>query len=92
MKKFEVIFQPSGVRGELLEAKSILEASRELGVEIESLCGGKGACGRCKVKLVEGSLSAFMDDEAKFITERERLEGYRLGCAAQIRGDVSFLI
>lgn len=32
MKKFEVIFQPSGVRGEVLEAKSILEASRELGV------------------------------------------------------------
>ena len=75
-----------------MEAKSILEASRELGVEIESLCGGRRACGKCKVKLVEGSLSAFTDDEAKFITERERVEGYRLGCAAQIRGDVSILV
>ena len=92
MKKFEIIFQPSGVRGEVFEAKSILEAWRELGVEIESLCGGRRACGKCKVKLVEGSLSAFTDDEAKFITERERVEGYRLGCAAQIRGDVSILV
>ena len=92
MKKFQIIFQPSGVRGEVLESKSILEVSRDLGVEIESLCEGKRACGKCKVKLVEGSLSAFMDDEAKFITERERVEGYRLGCAAQVRGDVSIFV
>ncbi len=92
MKKFEVIFQPSGVRGKVSGAKSILEASRELGVEIESLCGGVEGCGKCKVKLLEGSLSPFTDEEAKFITEAEKVEGYRLGCAAQIRGDVSIFV
>ncbi len=88
MKKFQVIFQPSGGRGEVLEGKTLLEASRELGVEIESLCGGVKACGKCKVQLVEGILSQFTDEEAKFITEEEKAEGYRLGCAAQIEGDV----
>jgi len=87
MKKFQVIFQPSGGRGEVLEGKTILEASRELRVGIESLCGGMRDCGKCKVQLVEGTLSPFTDEEAKFITEKERVEGYRLGCAAQIEGD-----
>ena len=92
MKKFQVIFQPSGGMGEVLEGKTVLEASRELGAEIESLCGGIRACGKCKIKLVEGSLSPFMDEEAKFITEKERAEGYRLGCAARIEGDVLILV
>ncbi len=88
MKKFQVTFQPSGGRGEVLEGTTILEASRELGVGIESLCGGIKACGKCKIKLVEGRLSPFMDEESKFITEAEKTDGYRLGCAAQIKGDV----
>jgi len=92
MKKFEIIFQPSGIRGEVSRAKSILEASRELGVEIESLCGGVGGCGKCKVKLLGGSLSPFTDEEAKLNTEAEKAEGYRLGCAAQIRGNVSIFV
>jgi len=80
-----------GGRGEVLEGKSILEASRELRVELESLCGGRRACGKCKVKLIKGSLSSFME-ESKFITETERVEGYRLGCAAQIMSDVSIFV
>ncbi len=92
MNKFQVIFEPSGGRGEVLEGKTILEASRELGVEIESLCGGIRACGKCKVQLVEGLLSPFTDEEAKFVTEKERAEGYRLGCAAQIEGDALIFV
>jgi uncharacterized 2Fe-2S/4Fe-4S cluster protein (DUF4445 family) len=92
MEKFQVIFQPSGVRGEVLKGKTILEASRELGAEIESLCGGMKACGKCKVQLVEGILSPFTDEETKFITEKDRAGGYRLGCAAQIEGDVLVFI
>ena len=87
-KTFHVIFQPSGRRGEIAKEKTILEASQELGVGIESVCGGEKACGKCKVKWIEGKLSPFTDEESKFITEAERLEGYRLACAAQIKGDV----
>ena len=83
-----MVFQPSGRKGEVAGGKTVIEASRELGIEIESLCGGVRNCGKCKIKLVEGDLSPFTDEEAKFITELERKEGYRLSCAAQIKGDV----
>jgi uncharacterized 2Fe-2S/4Fe-4S cluster protein (DUF4445 family) len=92
MKKFQVIFQPSGARGEVPEGKNVLEASRELGAEVESICGGKRACGKCRVRLVDGRLSPFTDEESKFITELEKADGYRLGCAAQIEGDVLIFI
>jgi len=87
-KTFQVVFQPSGRKGEVPGGKTVIEASRELGIEIESLCGGVRNCGKCKIKLVEGHLSPFTDEEAEFITGVERLEGYRLACSAQIKGDV----
>ena len=88
MKKFQLVFQPSGRTGKVSQGKTIIEASRELGVEIESLCGGVRSCGKCKVKLVKGRLSPFTEEEAQFIKESERDEGYRLSCAARIEGDV----
>ncbi|MEI9475022.1 MAG: hypothetical protein WCO26_00385 [Deltaproteobacteria bacterium] len=42
-KTFHVIFQPSGKRGEVSEGKTIIDASRELGVDIESICGDREA-------------------------------------------------
>ena len=104
MKKCQVIFQPSGRRGEVTEGKTILESSRELGVEIESICGEKRTCGKCRVKLEPGSferygitslaehLSPFTEEEGKFISDTKRADGYRLGCAAQIRGDVLIFV
>jgi uncharacterized 2Fe-2S/4Fe-4S cluster protein (DUF4445 family) len=104
VKTYQVIFQPSGRRGEILEGKTILEASRELGAEVESVCGEARVCGKCKVKLEEGfserygitslpqSLSPFIEEEEKFIQDAERGEGYRLGCVAQIRGDVLIFV
>jgi uncharacterized 2Fe-2S/4Fe-4S cluster protein (DUF4445 family) len=91
-KKFQVIFEPSDRRDEVLEGTTVIEASRELGVEIESLCGGIRNCGKCKAKLVKGDLSPLTDEESKFITESERAEGYRLGCAAEILGDAKIFV
>ena len=97
MKTYQVIFQPSGRRGEISEGKTVIEASRELGVEIESVCGELRACGKCKVKVEEGffetirnylpfeHLSPYAEEEKEFISEDEKAQGYRLGCAAQIR-------
>jgi uncharacterized 2Fe-2S/4Fe-4S cluster protein (DUF4445 family) len=59
-------FEPSGKRGEIHEGKTILEAPRELGVQIESLAGGEKTFGKCKVKLLAGELSPFTDEQAKF--------------------------
>lgn len=95
-----VIFQPSGLRGRISKGKNILEAARELGENIESLCGGKGACGKCRVLAAEGQypkygvessrshLSGWQESEARFITPKMQKEGYRLACCAAIQNDI----
>lgn len=92
MKTIKVIFQPSGKRGEIQEGKTILEASRELGVGIESLCGGKQTCGKCKIKILEGEFSSFTAEESQFISESEKRGGFRLACATKILRDAMIFI
>jgi uncharacterized 2Fe-2S/4Fe-4S cluster protein (DUF4445 family) len=100
MKRAKVVFQPSGRRGVIKKGISIIEASRELGGDIETLCGGKGICGKCKVQIQEGSfpkldihstlqnVSSWQREEERFINEDQKRLGYRLGCCAKIQGDV----
>jgi uncharacterized 2Fe-2S/4Fe-4S cluster protein (DUF4445 family) len=90
MKEAMIIFQPSGRRGKVPVGETLLEASRRLGVDIESLCGEKMLCGKCRVRIEEGgeNLTEFQEEEGKFIPPAERREGLRLACAARIRGDV----
>src|SRR5262245_18057389 len=45
-----VIFTPSGRRGRFPEDTTVLDAARSLGVDIDSVCGGRGICGRCQVE------------------------------------------
>lgn len=52
-----VVFTPSGKRGRFPEGASVLEAARKLGVDLDSVCGGRGICGRCQVEVGEGSFS-----------------------------------
>jgi uncharacterized 2Fe-2S/4Fe-4S cluster protein (DUF4445 family) len=99
-KQHMVIFQPSGRRGRIADGKSILEASRELGVEIEAICGEKRTCGKCKVRIEDGlfekfgvvsspdHVSATKPVEDKFFTPERKAEGYRLACLAEIHGDL----
>jgi len=100
MKRATIIFQPSGLRGKISKGKTILEAARELGENIESLCGGKGTCGKCRTLISEGryakygidsrrkNLSSWQKTEANFIDKKQRTEGFRLACCAAIKGDV----
>ena len=99
-KKHLVIFQPSGSRGYVEEGKTLKEASRELGVDLETICGEKTTCGKCKVRIEEGffeglgiesrmdHLSPVEGREKKFFDHHENLNGHRLACVAKIHGDV----
>jgi uncharacterized 2Fe-2S/4Fe-4S cluster protein (DUF4445 family) len=78
----------------------VLDAGRSLGVYIESVCGGRGICGRCQIQVAEGRfakhgitsdashLSPFSDTEARYVSKRGELEGRRLSCSATIQGDL----
>ncbi len=104
MKTCQVIFQPSGRRGESPEGTTVLEASRMLGVGIESVCGGKKSCGKCKIRIDPGSvdqhgihsqpnhLSPFTEAEGKILEKNEQAQGIRLACAASIQGDVLIFV
>jgi uncharacterized 2Fe-2S/4Fe-4S cluster protein (DUF4445 family) len=98
--KAMVIFQPSGRRGEVPKGITLVEASRLLGVDIEALCGEKKKCGKCKVRIEEGYFEKYnietsmshvgpwQEEEGDFITKEEREKGFRLGCAAEVQGNV----
>ena len=98
--KAKIIFQPSGRRGEVKKGVTIIEASRQLGVDIESLCGEKKVCGKCKIRIEEGFFEKYgvqsskdhagewLIEEEKFINKEQREAGYRLGCCARVEGDL----
>ena len=96
-----VLFMPSGRRGRFPVGTSVLDAARALGVYIESVCGGRGICGRCQIEVQEGefakhqitsraaNLSPFSDTEALYVAKRGELENQRrLSCSATILGDL----
>jgi len=95
-----VIFQPSGRRGEVPKGISVIEASRLLGVDIETLCGEKKVCGKCVVRIEEGHfekygirsgpshVSPWQEDEGKFVNPEQKAEGFRLACAARVAEDI----
>ncbi|HEU4986349.1 MAG TPA: 2Fe-2S iron-sulfur cluster-binding protein, partial [Rhizobiaceae bacterium] len=49
-----ILFMPSGKRGRFPKGTPILDAARQLGVYVESVCGGRATCGRCQVEVQEG--------------------------------------
>ncbi len=55
--EYQVIFMPSGRRGTARAGESLLDAARRLGVEIESICGGRLTCAKCKVHVEEGEFA-----------------------------------
>ncbi len=99
-QKYFVVFQPSGRRGHIDRGQTLKQASRELGVDIEGICGDAGTCGTCKVRIEDGffekygvksrrsNLSPLTEAERKFINTNMEDQGYRLACQAQIQGDV----
>ena len=74
------------------KGKTILETARETGIPIEAACGGRGKCGKCKVKLLKGQCSPLHEDERLLLTEQEIAEGYRLACRAIPLSDAEIAI
>ena len=95
-----VVFTPSGKRGRFPVGTPILQAARALGVDIDSVCGGRGLCGRCQVLVAEGefakhgvtssraSLSEFSEPERRFSKRMPLADGRRLSCSARLEADV----
>ena len=91
-----VVFTPSGRRGRVPAGTTVLDAARTFGVDLDSVCGGRGLCGRCQVAVGARPgvpadperLSPPGPTEAAYRGRRPLADGRRLGCAAQILDDV----
>ncbi|MCQ1836637.1 ASKHA domain-containing protein [Neorhizobium galegae] len=95
-----VLFMPSGKRGRFPVGTPVLDAARQLGVYVESVCGGRATCGRCQVSVQEGHfakhgitsandhLSPLGPKEERYDRVRGLPEGRRLSCSTQILGDL----
>jgi uncharacterized 2Fe-2S/4Fe-4S cluster protein (DUF4445 family) len=101
-KEAKVVFTPSGRRGTFPYGTPVLDAARSLGVDVDSVCGGRGLCGRCQVTCAEGDfskhaissraghLSPAGDVEHRYGERRRKplKENRRLSCQALIQGDL----
>ena len=95
-----VIFTPSGKRGRFAPGTPILTAARKLGVDLDSVCGGRGICSKCQitpsygefpkhgVTVRDGALSEWNAVEERYDQKRGLAKGRRLGCQATVQGDI----
>ena len=95
-----VLFTPSGKRGRFEKGTPILTAARQLGVDLDSVCGGRGICSKCQISpgygefskhgvtVSEGALSDWNSVEQRYKDKRGLVEGRRLGCQATVQGDI----
>lgn len=96
----QVVFTPSGRRGRVAAGTTVLDAARSLGVDIDSVCGARGICGRCAVTPAFGAfpkhgltsspehLSLPGEIEAAYRAEHTLAADRRLSCTAQVLGDL----
>ena len=95
-----IVFTPSGKRGRFPLGTPVLQAARSLGVDIDSVCGGRAICGRCQINVGEGEfakhgivsaadhVSAFSQVEERYDRLRGLASGRRLSCQTKIEGDL----
>ncbi len=101
VRSVKVVFTPSGRRGSFPVNTPLLDAARSLGVDIDSVCGGRGLCGRCQITCMEGDfpkhqlvsrsshLSGLSDTEIRYSERKKPLAtGRRLSCHTLLLDDV----
>ena len=88
----KVTFQIEGGSPVVIECnagENLLELARRANVAIDAPCSGNGSCGKCRVKLVEGTVES---PKTLHISEEEFADGWRLSCSSRVIEDVTVLV
>lgn len=88
----KVTFQIEGASPVIIECnigENLLELARRANVAIDAPCSGNGSCGKCRVKLVEGSLDSL---QTRHISDEEYADGWRLSCCSKVTGDITVFV
>ena len=98
-EKVKIVFTPSGKRGSFEIGTKVLDAARQLGVDIDSVCGGRAICGRCQINVLVGdfakhnihsdftSVTEISEAEKKYAERRGLNEDRRLSCQSLLKSD-----
>ena len=98
-EKVKIVFTPSGKRGSFYGGTKVLDAARQLGVDIDSVCGGRAICGRCQIHVLVGdfakhnihsdfdSVTDITEAEKKYAQRRGLNEDRRLSCQSILKSD-----
>jgi len=89
-----IIFQPHGIRVETTEGRTILEVANEAGIKINSICGGEGLCGKCRIIIREGkqNLSPPTEAEKRVLSKEDLANNFRLACQTKIEKEGLIII
>jgi len=90
--RVKVIFNPMDKVVEVERGTILLDAIREAGINIRTICGGDGDCGTCKVILNKGEVSHVSTKYKDWLSPQEMSEGYYLACQIRILSDGEFTI
>jgi uncharacterized 2Fe-2S/4Fe-4S cluster protein (DUF4445 family) len=83
----KVTFQPMGVTYEVPYGETLFEAAVKVGVDVDTVCGGNGSCGKCKVRFEVDPVPPKPIDYSH-LNGSEILQGYRLSCQVEALRDM----
>jgi len=91
LQHYTVKFLPEGKRIEAPVGATLLDVALKLNVDLASFCGGRGACGKCRILVIEGSenLSPLSEAEKRLLRRDDLEMGFRLACQARVMGPVT---
>ena len=85
MPNHKVLFLPHETEIEVPDGETIIHAAMEAGVHINASCGGEGVCGKCRVRIEQGTVEGGISEK---LSQEDRDKGFRLACHAAVKGDL----
>lgn len=83
--KVKVTFSPEGETVEVEKGRSLLEAATKAGVYVNSICGGDGICGKCRIVVKDGEVKTY---PTTLLSREDIKKGYALACQTEVIGNV----
>ena len=87
-RKLEVTYVPFDRTTRVPPGTTLFSAAHWIGLPIDSTCGGRGTCGKCKVRVIKGIADAETADHRQ-LRPQEIADGWRLSCQAHIHEDMT---
>ncbi len=92
VERVSVLLEPMNTKVEAQKGTILIDVLRDAGIGVESICGGRGDCGRCKVILLNGKIDDLSSKWQKYLSPQQFSEGYRLACQIRVLSDCVFRI